>query len=133
MANSSTVKLDLVVLDAPDIRVMADFYCAVLGWQVEDENDSWVTIRDAADPRSTGMAFQHAPNFVAPTWPSELVPQQSHLDLEVADLDSAEQDVLRAGARATGIPLQPDSSFRVYLDPAGHPFCLCKAPDGPPE
>jgi predicted enzyme related to lactoylglutathione lyase len=125
MAN--TVKFDLVVLDAPDLRAMADFYTTVLGWQVEDESDDWITIRDASAPHSTGMAFQLAPNFVAPTWPKEDVPQQSHLDLDVADLDASERDVLAAGARKTGMPLDPDSSFRVYLDPAGHPFCLCKA------
>ena len=42
----------------------------------------------------------------------------------VPDLDVAEVQVLAIGARATGEPQQP-SSFRVYLDPSGHPFCLC--------
>ncbi|WP_346434207.1 VOC family protein [Phytohabitans maris] len=26
---------------------------------------------------------------------------------------------------ATKHPHQPGTSFRVFLDPAGHPFCLC--------
>ena len=26
---------------------------------------------------------------------------------------------------ATKYPDQPGTSFRVFLDPAGHPFCLC--------
>jgi hypothetical protein len=51
------------------------------------------------------------------------VPQQVHLDLMVRDLDIGEQAVLAAGgARAEH---QPGQTFRVFLDPAGHPFCLC--------
>jgi predicted enzyme related to lactoylglutathione lyase len=121
------VKLDLVVLDAPDIGLLADFYGAILGWTFRDDGDDWITLRDADTPGSTGMAFQLAPDFVAPTWPDGTVPQQIHLDLDVPDLDVAERSVLSAGARATGLPAEKGSSFRVYLDPAGHPFCLCRA------
>ncbi|MEU6556218.1 VOC family protein [Streptomyces sp. NPDC046915] len=42
----------------------------------------------------------------------------------VEDLDAAEGGVLALGAR----PLDTDDrsrTFRVYADPAGHPFCLC--------
>ncbi|BDZ49771.1 glyoxalase [Frondihabitans sucicola] len=120
------VKLDLVVLDAPDIRGLADFYAAILGWQIVDESDDWITVRDPAAPGSTGIALQSAPDFVPPTWPDNAVPQQLHLDLDVPDLDAAERDVLAAGARATGLPAESGSDFRVYLDPAGHPFCLCR-------
>jgi hypothetical protein len=45
-----------------------------------------------------------------------------HLDVIVDDLDAAEVAVLDLGA--TKHPHQPGTSFRVFLDPAGHPFCL---------
>ena len=52
-------------------------------------------------------------------------PQQAHIDFDVDDLDAAEVEILAIGARkAVGQP-RPDS-WRVYLDPAGHPFCLVK-------
>jgi hypothetical protein len=51
------------------------------------------------------------------------VPQQLHLDLTVDDLDAAEAAVLALGA--TKHEYQPGTTFRVFLDPAGHPFCLC--------
>jgi len=51
------------------------------------------------------------------------VPQQMHLDVIVDDLDVAETAVLALGA--TKHEHQPGTSFRVFLDPAGHPFCLC--------
>jgi hypothetical protein len=46
-----------------------------------------------------------------------------HLDVMVADLDTAETAVLELGA--TKHEHQPGTTFRVFLDPAGHPFCLC--------
>ena len=122
-------RLDLVVLDCPDPAALARFYALVLGWPVTraDASDDWTEIRG---PGGTGLAFQLAPNHVPPSWPDGEIPQQSHLDIEVAELDAAEAVVLAAGATATGLPDRSDGrveSFRVYLDPAGHPFCLCRA------
>ena len=47
---------------------------------------------------------------------------QMHLDFDVDDADAAEARVLAAARRSsTSSPVH----FRVYADPAGHPFCLC--------
>ncbi len=53
------------------------------------------------------------------------VPQQAHLDFTVNDLNEAELQVLALGAQKA--PVQPGESWRVFLDPAGHPFCLVQA------
>ena len=45
-----------------------------------------------------------------------------HLDIKVDDLSDAGQHALAAGAVLADY--QPQSDVRVYLDPAGHPFCL---------
>ena len=51
------------------------------------------------------------------------MPQQFHLDFRTDDLDAAEERVLGLGA--TKADHQPgDGRRRVFLDPAGHPFCL---------
>lgn len=113
-------RFDLVVLDTPEPRRLADFYCALLGWHIVREEDDWVAIR--GDSTTYGMAFQLAPELVPPTWPDPAVPQQSHLDVTVDDLDEGEARVLAIGARPTGISAR---GFRAYLDPSGHPFCLC--------
>jgi hypothetical protein len=39
----------------------------------------------------------------------------------VGDLDAAEDEVLKLGARNL---FAGGESFRVYSDPSGHPFCL---------
>jgi predicted enzyme related to lactoylglutathione lyase len=114
--------LDVVVLDTPDLRRSAEFYAALLGWTVVEVADDWMTIRGAG---GTGMAFQWAEDYRPPTWPDNTVPQQSHLNIAVADLDRAERAVLAIGATATGLPGTDGATFRVYRDPVGHPFCLC--------
>jgi hypothetical protein len=45
-----------------------------------------------------------------------------HLDIEVDDLESAGARAASAGAELA--EFQPQDGVRVYLDPAGHPFCL---------
>ncbi|MGC3953783.1 MAG: VOC family protein [Propionicimonas sp.] len=106
------------VIDCPDPAQLATFYGALLDWPVDLDGD-W------ADIRSDGAAisFQQVADYRPPSWPSQQVPQQFHLDFLVDDLDAAEQAALQLGAvRAEH---QPGTTFRVYLDPAGHPFCLC--------
>ncbi|WP_399885848.1 VOC family protein [Streptomyces sp. BBFR51] len=116
----AVAELGVVVLDCPDPRALAGFYAGVLGGTVEGEGD-WVDLKVPGGP---GLAFQAAPGFVAPKWPTPDDSQQFHLDLTVKDLDAAEKAVLELGAR----PLDAEDrtrTFRVYADPAGHPFCLC--------
>lgn len=113
-------ELGAVVLDCPDPRSLADFYARVLGGTVEGGGD-WV---DLKVPGGQSLAFQAAPGFVPPKWPAPDHSQQFHLDLTVEDLDAAEKEILAVGAK----PLDAEDrsrTFRVYADPAGHPFCLC--------
>lgn len=110
----------LPVLDCPDPRSLAEFYRRLLGWEAIVDRDDWVELgRDDA----TALAFQRAPDFVARHWPSEGV--HTHLDLHVPDLDEAEQQALELGALRIDVQ-SPDDMFRVYRDPAGHHFCLCR-------
>ncbi|GGV23971.1 glyoxalase [Streptomyces filipinensis] len=116
-------KLDVVVLDCPDPRALAGFYASVLGGTVEEdpEDGEWVDLKVPGGP---ALAFQRAPGYVAPKWPAPQESQQFHLDLRVADLDAAEKGVLELGARPLDVE-DRERTFRVYADPAGHPFCLC--------
>ncbi|NUT32490.1 MAG: VOC family protein [Hamadaea sp.] len=107
------------VIDCPDAAALATFYAAMLDWKAEIRDD-WADIR--AD-NGQCISFQQVESYKPPTWPTQEVPQQTHLDVIVDDLDVAEAEVLQLGA--TKADFQPGTSFRVFLDPAGHPFCLC--------
>jgi Glyoxalase-like domain len=108
-----------VVLDCPDPGVLADFYGGLLDWKTSVEPD-WAEVRAEY---GQCLCFQKVENYRAPVWPSQEAPQQLHLDLMVDDLDSAEAAVLQLGG--TRADHQPGTTFRVFLDPAGHPFCCC--------
>jgi catechol 2,3-dioxygenase-like lactoylglutathione lyase family enzyme len=111
-----------VVLDAPDAAQLADFYQRLLGWTVRTREQNWITL----GPPDGGLAlsFQTEPHYVRPAWPSTTTHQQMqlHLDIEVRDLAAA--GALAESLGATLAAFQPQEDVRVYLDPAGHPFCL---------
>ncbi|REK85266.1 VOC family protein [Streptomyces inhibens] len=120
----SLISLGVVALDCPDPQALAGFYAEVLGWRVEDNGDGdWVEV---AGPDGRALAFQQVADYRPPQWPGQDVPQQLHLDFDVASaqIDEAERKVVALGAKL----VQHDEGvrdFRVYLDPVGHPFCLC--------
>jgi hypothetical protein len=123
-------RYQLVGLDCPNAVELASFYSQLTGLDVEPLGDlkpedvEWIELDNGAHPT---IAFQKVPNYVAPTWPTGAVPQQLHLDFLVPDLDEGEAHVLSIGARKH--EYQPGTTFRVYLDPVGHPFCLVKSND----
>ena len=114
-------RLHHLIIDCPDPRGLAQFYSGLLGQPVTFAEDDFVVV--SRDRQTSGLAFQLAPDLVRPTWPDPAVPQQMHLDVMVDDLDTGEAAVLELGA--TKHEHQPGTTFRVFLDPAGHPFCLC--------
>ncbi len=112
-------RLTAVVLDCPDPHKLAAFYGELTGWQVEYGEPEWVTLNTGTGLR---VCFQESAEHVPPAWPDPTGPQQVHLDLSVEDLDAAEERVLALGAVKPDY--QPGETWRVYADPAGHPFCL---------
>ena len=112
------------VLGTPDPRGLARFYQRLLGWPIRDDGDEWATLRPEGG--GTGLSFQLERDHVPPVWPPEPGTQQmqTHLDLEVDDLDAACALAEEAGARRIGGHDDPAELVRVYADPAGHPFCL---------
>jgi predicted enzyme related to lactoylglutathione lyase len=108
-----------LVIDCPDPAALATFYGALLDWKTSI-SPGWAEVR-AEDGQC--ISFQQVQAYTPPSWPGQQVPQQMHLDVIVDDLDAAEAAVLDLGA--TKHEHQPGTSFRVFLDPAGHPFCLC--------
>jgi catechol 2,3-dioxygenase-like lactoylglutathione lyase family enzyme len=120
---AAIAKLTVFALDCADPQSLAGFYARITGWEVERDDGDWVQLR--SDGGAT-LAFQLAPDHQAPQWPSADQPQQAHLDFDVDDLDVGEAAIIALGARKASVQPEPDS-FRVYLDPAGHPFCLVLA------
>ena len=112
------VRLADICLDCPDGSALAKFYAALLGMEVTYEGPEGAML--SADGRPA-VVLQNVATHRPPRWPDPAYPQQLHLDVEVADIDEAERQVLALGA--TRLP-GGGEDFRVYADPVGHPFCL---------
>ena len=116
---------DVIVIDCAEPGRLADFYAELLGWRKVMDDLSWAQIMSGPDDRPI-IAFQQVENYRAPEWPGQEHPQQSHIDVKVDDLDEGERAAIAIGARPTG---STTDTFRVFLDPAEHPFCLIRPND----
>jgi catechol-2,3-dioxygenase len=118
------ISIGTVVLDCADPVALASFYQGVLGGEVSQDGDGWVDLA-VGEHR---LSFQKVDDHQPPTWPDGH-PQQFHLDLTVEEYDGPHALVTSLGATPLD-PVEPPPSqgartWRVYADPAGHPFCLC--------
>jgi hypothetical protein len=117
-------------LDCDNPIELADFYSKITGWPVEPLGDfppedvTWLELLD--DNGFTKMAFQKIENYQSPTWPTGGLPQQAHMDFHAKDLDFAEKQLLEIGAVKAEYQPKPHR-FRIYLDLAGHPFCIVQS------
>ena len=117
----------VIVFDAADLATESGFWAGVLGGSVDAEDD-WHMVRVDGVAK---IGVQLAPDHVAPDWPAG-TPQQIHLDLWVDDPTESHDLVMSLGAAVLQEPEDTDTpdAFRVYADPAGHPFCLCWVKEG---
>ncbi|MFE3826603.1 VOC family protein [Streptomyces sp. NPDC059092] len=117
-----------VVLDCSDPVGLAEFYRAVIGGTVNQQDrrwalgDGWATLHT---PSALVLAFQRSSDYRPPLWPDPARPQQFHMDFGVADLDRAHEQALAMGAMVLDGG-SDGRSRRIYADPAGHPFCLVR-------
>ena len=98
-------RLDSVVIDCPDPRALAAFYCELLGMHMTHDDGELVVIRTDSD---------------APPMTFRRTAEPFGLDVRVDDIGTAERRALAAGATL----VRESESARVYSDPAGRPFRL---------
>jgi catechol 2,3-dioxygenase-like lactoylglutathione lyase family enzyme len=121
-----TGRLELAALDAADIATLASFYTDLTGWKTVRDVGDWITLRT---PDGQEIAFQKAPDHVAPDWPGQERPQQFHLDLLVDGYEAAAARAVGLGATRLG----NGASWITLADPAGHPFDICQRDGVGPE
>jgi catechol-2,3-dioxygenase len=123
-------------IDAQDCRGLAEFYRQLLGLHYRDGEEpptdgsrdgaDWLVLLD--DDGNRVVTVQEKRDTTAPTWPSEEVPMQMHMDFKVPTADELARH--RERAESLGARLLYDRSqderepLYVLADPAGHPFCL---------
>jgi predicted enzyme related to lactoylglutathione lyase len=113
-----TSRLSILAIDAVHPRVVADFWCAVLDWDVVEDTADGVSIapRDGDGPTIDVLAVPEP----------KTVKNRLHLDLR-ADGTSTDEELARLlglGARRADVGQGPDVSWTVLADPEGNEFCL---------
>lgn len=111
-------RLAVIAIDAVQPRVVADFWCAVLGWQIIGEDEDTITI--AAADRSWPMID------VAAVPEGKATKNRLHFDLRADGVSTAEEldRLLALGARRVDVGQPSDTSWVVLADPEGNEFCL---------
>jgi nucleotide-binding universal stress UspA family protein len=115
----TVARLASIALDCSEPAGLAEFWAQLLGGDVAYTSEEFCAVKTD----SGWLATVRVPDYRPPTWPDARVPKQMHLDLATEDLDAAEAEAIRLGARKADEQPGPDR-WRVLLDPAGHPFCV---------
>ena len=114
-----TSVLSSIAIDALDPRAVADFWCAVLGWDVvEQEGEDYFSI---ARSGGGGVAID-----VIRVPEEKTVKNRLHLDLRADGVDQATEleRLLDVGAKRVDVGQGPEVSWVVLADPEGNEFCL---------
>ncbi len=106
----------------PDPKQLGEFYRDLAGLPLHEQDGFYYL----GDDNGLMIFLQQVEGYIAPTWPTQERGQQMHFDLMVADMDAAQAYAIDLGAKLVN---DEQDSFHVFLDPAGHPFCLCKQGD----
>ena len=128
MDHEPKIKLYSFTIDCTDPQELAKFYAALLHWQMVPLDEEWACVCAPGTAQGTypGILFQRNPEYQPPVWPEQPEAQQqmAHLDFAVDDLEQAVRHAVGCGASIA--QEQFSDVWRVMLDPAGHPFCLCQ-------
>ena len=117
------VRLGNVMVDCGDEQTLQRFYGQLLNWET-------TTLFGRPAVRSAeGVVFLFCQeeDYVPPVWPEKdgCQQKQMHFDFQVDSVLEAVEKALKLGA--VKVPAQyGGEQFVTLLDPAGHPFCLCR-------
>jgi len=128
MDNDLKIKMYSFTLDCINPHDLARFYAALLKWESGYIDEGWACAYAPGTKQGEypGILFQQNTEYKPPVWPEEPEAQQqmAHLDFAVNDLGKAVEHAIHCGA--TPADEQFSDDWKVMLDPAGHPFCLCQ-------
>ncbi|WBQ04907.1 VOC family protein [Kribbella sp. CA-293567] len=121
-------KFTELAIDCADPQALAQFWCAVLGYEVLDteEADGAISIGSPLAPEGKAHPGPVPPILTfAPVPEGKVVKNRLHLDLNPTDRDQAEEvrRLLDLGARHADVG-QGDRSWVTLADPEGNEFCI---------
>lgn len=128
MDDELKIKMYAFTVDCKDPNELAKFYSALLNWEIVLIGEDYACVYAPGTNQGSypSILFQRNTEYQPPVWPQESEAQQqmAHIDFAVNDLEKAVEYAIHCGAITAD--KQFSDNWRVMLDPAGHPFCLCQ-------
>lgn len=113
-----------ITIDCDDADAMRRFYKEALGGV--DIPNLPQSVRVGGMP----LVFRELEDWVRPTWPGGDMQIHFEFLVPVGELRQQEARLIALGAEKSPHQDPDDPGLIVFLDPAGHPFCLFEDPDG---
>lgn len=112
-----TSRFSVLAIDSVDPARLAEFWCAVLGWGIVEQDEAGISIGPEGGRWPT-IDVLHVPE-------AKHVKNRLHLDLRADGLSTSEEldRLLELGARREDIG-QGEAPWVVLADPEGNEFCL---------
>ena len=127
------MKLGTIVLDSDNAEELSDFYVKLLGWTKNvqvSEGEKWIILYNEK-AKETPLLFQENSDYKRPIWPTNNNHQQQmmHLDFFVKrdEFESKVKHAINCGVQLS--ETQFSDSYKVMIDPSGHPFCIVPSLD----
>jgi hypothetical protein len=121
-----TSKFTELAIDCANPIGLARFWCSVLDYEVQDEDDGIVGIGPRMAAESKNLVGPVPPTLTFARVPEgKTVKNRLHLDVSPADREQDEEvrRLLELGARHADVG-QGDVSWVVLADPEGNEFCV---------
>ncbi len=121
-----TSKFTELAIDCANPQALARFWCAVLAYEIQDEEEGIVTIGSPLVPEGENQVGPVPPTLTFAHVPEgKTVKNRLHLDVNPTDSEQDEEvrRLLALGARRTDVG-QGDESWVVLADPEGNEFCV---------
>ena len=122
-----TSKFTELAIDCADPVSLARFWCAVLGYEVQEEDGDLVMIGSPLVPEGRAGSGPVPPSLTFVRVPEgKTVKNRLHIDVNPADQEQGEevQRLLGLGARPADVGQGGDVSWVVLADPEGNEFCV---------
>jgi hypothetical protein len=117
-----SLSVDTLTFDCHDPKLVADFWCAALGYRLDDLDEEGAVIVPTDGPGWT-LLFLIVPE-------GKTIKNRIHLDLRPSG--SMAEEVARlqaAGATSLRRVDEGGSSWTVMADPEGNELCVLRGPD----
>ncbi|MFI6090908.1 VOC family protein [Streptomyces sp. NPDC051218] len=120
-------KFTELAIDCVDPDALARFWCAVLGYEVQEAEDGFISIGSPLEADGAQRVGSVPPTLGFARVPEgKAIKNRLHIDVNPTDREQDEEvrRLLGLGARHADVGQTGDESWVILADPEGNEFCV---------